>query len=85
MPEEVVFGAQASDVIDFSQRESRKQSQDVQVAGVVGNDQMPAEISQPDFLVHSVAMERLQVGLHHDVEDDAGRSDRRRILRQVAR
>jgi hypothetical protein len=71
--QEVVLRAQDANAGDLPKREGRKQRQGVEVAGVIGHDQMAPKVPQLPGVVRAEAVEERQVRADEDVNDQPHR------------
>ena len=80
---EVVSGAQASNAVEPAQGEGREQHQRVQVAGVIGDDQVSLEVSQLAAVGRPEAMKQPQVPPQQHVDAKPYRVGDRAVPRQI--
>ncbi len=85
MLEEVIFRAQAADAVDSPERKRGEQHGCVEVAGMIGHDQMPSQSPQLGVVVRAVTVEPPQVDTQHDVDRHSHRPGDEPILDEVER
>ena len=85
MGEEVVLRAQGAEAVDLPKGERREQGQRIEVAGVIGHDDVAAEVLQLAVVARAKAVEHSQVHPHENVGEDPQRSGGRAVPHQVQR
>jgi len=80
---EVVLRAQRPDAVDPAQRKRRQQHKRVEVAGVIGHDQVPPQPSQLGAPPDLESMKQPQVGPQENVDHDPDRPGDSAVPRRV--
>lgn len=83
MRREVVPGAQASNAVEPAQGKGREQHQRIQVAGVIGDDQVPLEAPQLAAVSRPEAMEQPQVPPQQDMDAKPYRLRQQAVMHQI--
>jgi hypothetical protein len=85
MLEEVVLRAQAADAVDSAERKRGEQHGRIEVAGMIGHDQMPSQSPQLGVVVRAITVEPPQVSPQQDVDRHSHRPGDEPILDEVER